>query len=123
MEMIIGQLRYFGASFLCGISLMFVYDFIEVFRCKVKHKKFARFLEDWLFWAIAAVLIFQMIFALNNGILRNFFVVSFMGGMFLYRMVAKKHVINGICAIISFVFRPCVWICEKITKIRKKNLK
>lgn len=123
MEMILGQLRYFGASFLCGIVLMFAYDFVEVFRCQVKHKKVAIFLEDWSFWAVAAVLIFQMIFALNHGIIRSFFIISFIGGMFGYRMVAKRYVIKGMCAVLAFLFRPCVWIRRKIAKNSKKNLK
>lgn len=123
MELIISQLRYFIASLLCGIIFMFGYDMLEVFRCKVKHGKIWIFTEDWLFWTVAAVLIFQMIFALNNGILRSFFVASFIGGMFAYRRVAKKHVVHGICAVLNVIFRPCVWILGKFSKMRKKNLK
>lgn len=123
MEMIIRQLWYFGASFLWGLVLMFLYDFLEVFRRKVKHGRIWLLVEDWLFWAVASILVFQMIFALNNGIIRSFFIVSFVAGMVLYRKVAKEHVINAILAVIAFVFRPYVWILEKIRKIRKKSLK
>ena len=37
MEMIQGQLMYVAASFVEGIFLMFLYDFIRAFRMKVKH--------------------------------------------------------------------------------------
>ncbi|MCH5252830.1 MAG: spore cortex biosynthesis protein YabQ [Lachnospiraceae bacterium] len=103
--------------------MMFFYDFLEVFRRKVKHAKAVRWLEDWLFWAVAAILVFQMIFALNNGILRSFFVVSFVVGMVGYKKMAKGHVIDAVCAIITWIFRPYVWILKKIKKKNKKTLK
>ena len=37
MEMIQGQLMYVAASFVEGVFLMFLYDFIRAFRMKVKH--------------------------------------------------------------------------------------
>ena len=81
------------------------------------------FLEDWIFWGIAAIFVFQMIFALNNGILRSFFVVAFLLGMIGYRKLVKNAVQKAIKAIIAFVCRPYVWICGKMRKLRKKNLK
>lgn len=123
MEMIIGQLQYFGASFLYGVLLMFVYDFVRVFRCKVRHPVAARLAEDWIFWLVAAIFVFQMIFALNNGIMRSFFVVSFVGGLVSYRKLMKDHLVHAILAVIHFIFRPYVWIRKKLGKIHKKPLK
>lgn len=123
MEMIVGQLRYFAASLLWGFALMFCYDLLEVFRCKVKHGKLWLLVEDWLFWTVAAVLVFQMIFALNNGIIRSFFVISFVIGMSVYRGLIKKRVVHGILAGISLIFRPYVWVLRKIREKRKKSLK
>ena len=123
MEMILGQLKYFGASFLWGVILMFGYDFILIFRRKVRHGAFWRTVEDWLFWAVAALLVFQMIFALNNGIIRSFFVASFAGGMFLYRKLMKEHFVSAVVAVLDFIFRPYVWISRKIRKICEKKRK
>lgn len=123
MEMIQGQLWYVASSFLWGVVLMFVYDFIEAFRIGFAHGKVLVMLEDWLFWSVASLLVFQMIFALNNGIIRSFFVIAFILGMFVYRKIAKKHVQRGIIAVFSFFFRPYVWILNKIRKKRKKSLK
>ena len=127
MEMIVGQLRYFGASFLWGVVLMFGYDFILVFRRKVRHGRVGRAVEDWLFWAVAALLVFQMIFTLNYGVIRSFFVASFIAGMVLYRKVVKDRFVRGAIACIDFVFRPYVWISGKIRNLwekrRKKNEK
>ena len=123
MEMITGQLQYVFASFLCGVFLMFVYDFVLVFRHIKKHGKISLLIEDWLFWAIAAIFVFQMIFALNNGILRSFFVMAFLFGMLLYRKVVEKRLQNGILSMLHLIIRPYVWIIGKIRKKRKKSLK
>ena len=120
MEMIIGQLRYFGASFLLGVLLMFLYDFLEIFRCKVRHGRVWLFVEDWLFWLVAAVFVFQLIFALNHGIIRSFFILSFIGGVSLYRGLVKRHFICGVLKVLDIVFRPYVWIRGKIRKKREK---
>lgn len=123
MEMIQGQLWYVGASFLWGVVLMFFYDFILVLRARFTHGRVLVLVEDWLFWAVASLLVFQMIFALNNGVIRSFFVVAFILGMFLYRKVAKCRVQKVISALFSFIFRPYVWILKKIRRIYKKSLK
>lgn len=123
MEMIIGQLRYFGASFIWGAALMFLYDFLEVFRCKVRHGRLWLLIEDWLFWLVAAIFVFQMIFTLNYGIIRSFFILSFIGGMGLYRVLVKRRLICGILSLIAFVLRPYVWIRGKIRKKKEKTEK
>lgn len=123
MELITGQLHYVIASFLCGVFLMFFYDFVLVFRQLKKHGKISLFIEDWLFWSMAAIFVFQMIFALNNGVLRNFFVIAFLLGMLLYRKTVKERLQRAILSMIHFIIRPYVWILKKIQKNRKKSLK
>lgn len=121
MEKIGGQLLYFGASFLWGLLLMCGYDLIEVFRHGVHHGKVAKFIEDWIFWLIAAVLVFQMIFTLNHGIIRNFFVFSFLSGMVLYRKVVKDRFVRFLLSLLRLIFRPYVWIRKKMRKKEKKT--
>ena len=123
MELIVGQSRYVLASFVWGAFLMFLYDFILVHRSRKKAGKIRMFIGDWIFWGISAVFVFQMIFELNNGILRSFFVVAFLLGMIGYRKLVKNVVQKVIKAIISFVCRPYVWIRRKIRNLRKKSLK
>lgn len=123
MELIIGQSWYVLASFLWGVFLMFLYDFILVFRGGKKVGKVRLFLEDWIFWGIASIFVFQMVFELNNGMIRSFFVIAFLLGMVGYRKLVKNVVQRAIKAVFSFISRPYVWISEKIKKIRKKSLK
>lgn len=123
MELIIGQSRYVLASFFWGAFLMLLYDFILVFRSRKKVGKVRLLVEDWTFWGIASIFVFQMVFELNNGILRSFFVIAFLLGMVGYRKLVKDFVQRVIQAVITFIFRPYVWISKKLGKIRKKSLK
>lgn len=90
MEMIQGQLMYVAASFVEGIFLMFLYDFIRAFRMKVKHGRVWILIEDWLFWLLAAFFVFPMIFTLNHGLLRSFFCNCFDFGRFFIPNFGKN---------------------------------
>lgn len=123
MELIVGQLKYVFASFFLGIFLMFLYDFLLAHRDIKKIGKILLFIEDWIFWGISAIFVFQMIFQLNNGILRSFFVIAFLLGMTGYRKVVGNTVQKAIKTVVTFVSRPYVWLKRKIKKIQKKFLK
>ncbi len=98
---------------------MFVYDgTLSVFRSFIRHGKIWMFVEDWVFWCVAALLVFQMIFDLGDGLIRGFFVFAFVSGMFLYKRLAKDRVTKGTVAVLKFVTRPLVW--ARIKKITKK---
>lgn len=102
---------------------MFLYDFILVHRGTKKIGKIRLLIQDWIFWGIAAIFVFQMIFALNNGILRSFFIIAFLLGMVGYRKLVKNAVQRVIKAIVAFLCRPYVWIRKKAGKKREKSLK
>lgn len=114
---------YVAASFVEGVFLMFLYDFIRAFRMKVKHGRVWILIEDWLFWLLAAFFVFPMIFTLNHGLIRSFFVIALTLGVFLYRTLVKTHVQRAIYGFFRLIFRPYVWILKKIKGIRKKHLK
>lgn len=123
MEMIHGQLMYVAASFLSGLILMAVYDGIRAFRRLVRHGRCARFVEDWLFWAVSAVVVFQMIFALNNGILRSFFVLASAGGMLLWRKLAGDHIVRAITAVVRLIVRPFARVRMWLRKSKTDSIK
>lgn len=123
MELIRGQLMYVAASFLSGLILMAVYDGIRAFRRLVKHSLAARFVEDWLFWAVSAVVVFQMIFALSNGVLRSFFVLACAGGMMLWRAIAGDHVVRALTAVVRFISKPFAWIRMHLRKRKTDSIK
>lgn len=82
MEMIQGQLMYVAASFVEGVFIMFLYDFIRAFRMKVKHGRVWILIEDWLFWLLAAFFVFPMIFTAQSRFDPQFFCNCFDFGCF-----------------------------------------
>lgn len=123
MEMLIGQLRYAAASFLYGAALMLVYDLIRILRSFVKHNLVAKWAEDWGFWVAASVVVFRMIFALNFGIMRTFFVLAFFFGMWIYRRLAGDRPVKAGRKFFHILFLPITKIRQKVGKTNKKSLK
>lgn len=122
MEMISTQLQYFLASFLYGIFLFFLYDWLRIFRKIVPHARVADAIEDILFWLAASIFVFQMIFNKNNGILRVFFIVAFGAGMYAYRILAEDRFVEIMEKAIRWLMRPFQWAGKKMTQISKKIL-
>ena len=90
MEMIQGQLMYVAASFVEGIFLMFLYDFIRAFRMKVKHGRVWILIEDWLFWLLAAFLCIPHDFYAQSRIAPQFFCNCFDFGRFFIPNFGKN---------------------------------
>ena len=122
---VLGQLWYGIAGFCAGILVRFFYDVIHgLWR---KRTRTACFIRDWCFWLAAGVFVFDVIFRMNQGILRSFFLVLFGGGMILYKKTAgdvvERIVLrlwNGLC---GMILRPYVWIRGKIGEKGKKKAK
>lgn len=84
METIMQEGRFFLLSLLTGIVLLFLYDFFRILRLLVPHKKWLVFWEDYLFWLLAGVGVFVMIYQVNNGTIRGFSLLAILLGMLLY---------------------------------------
>ena len=77
MAKVLGQLWYGIAGFCAGILVRFFYDVIHgLWR---KRTRTACFIRDWCFWLAAGVFVFDVIFRMNQGILRSFFLVWIRG--------------------------------------------
>lgn len=125
MEKVLSQLWYGAAGLFAGILVRFSYDVIQAFwRKKTKP---ACFVRDWCFWLAAGIFVFDVVFHMNQGILRSYFLILFGGGMVLYKKTAgdvvERFILrlwNGFCRIFS---RPYVWIRAKTGKKGKKKAK
>ena len=74
-------------------------------------------------WAVSAVVVFQMIFALNNGILRSFFVLASAGGMLLWRTLAGDHIVRVITAVVRLIVRPFARVRMWLRKSKTDSIK
>lgn len=138
MEEIYQEGRFFLASLLSGITILFLYDFLRIFRCVLPHKKWVVFWEDYFFWVLSGFFVFLMVYQVNKGSVRSFALFGMALGMCAYhlgpstawvRLVSRaiKRVLRIIKRVYTFLKKPFVFVSkkkkEKICKILEKKRK
>lgn len=92
-------------SFLLGVFITFFYDLFRVFRRVVRHGIFWISLEDLVFWVMASVGIFYLLYYENNGAFRWFAVFGAGAGMVLYKKTLSEPLVKWTAKGINRVFR------------------
>lgn len=92
-DFILAEVNFFLVSFLYGALLFFAYDILVIFRNIIRHARFVMAIEDIGFWITAGILIFCMMYFVNNGVIRYYAVISVLLGMKLYQIILGKHVV------------------------------
>ncbi|MBP3703850.1 MAG: spore cortex biosynthesis protein YabQ [Lachnospiraceae bacterium] len=123
MDLILQQMQYFLASFLWGVLLFFLYDLLRIFRKLIHHGLAAVLLEDIIFWVISSVFVFRMVFEENNGTLRLFFILAFVGGMYAYFLLAGNRFSSWIAKWIHNILWPIGRGVKKVMRNVKNLLK
>ena len=133
MEEIYQEGRFFLASLLSGIAILFLYDFLRIFRCVFIHKKWMIFWEDYFFWVLSGFFVFLMVYQVNKGSVRSFALFGMALGMGMYhlgpstawvRLVSRmlKRVICFFKQICNFISSPFVFLLKKWRKKKKKEM-
>lgn len=135
------QLTIFGWAVLYGVIIGLVYDFVRIFRRIVPHARVFIGLEDFFFWMIAGLFIFNYIFNINQGVMRGFIFVGISLGCLLYLMTVSKLIIRYVTkllfSLIKFIkmilkimftplgilLKPIKFFSKKTTKGLKKSEK
>ena len=106
------ELVFLLISFALGEGLVMLYDVFRIFRKVVPHGVIWISVEDVLYWIMAALLIFGMIFQENDGLIRGFAIGGILLGMLFF-----NHFVS------PFLIRSISGILKKILEILKKGLK
>lgn len=117
-EMIVSEAHFYLSSFLWGMALVAMYDVFRIFRRIVRHKKLLLAIEDFIFWIVAACLVFRMIYQYNNGTIRFPGMVILFAGMILYHYAISNpfvHFLN------KRIILPIKKMIRKIHKVLKKG--
>lgn len=93
-QFILAEVNFFLTSFLFGALLFLAYDILVILRNIIRHAKFVMAIEDIGFWTTAGILIFFMMYNLNDGIIRYYAIISIILGMRLYQTILSKHIIH-----------------------------
>lgn len=106
------ELVFLLISFALGEGLVMLYDVFRIFRKVVPHGVIWISVEDVLYWIVAALLIFGMIFQENDGLIRGFAIGGILLGMLFFNYFVSPFLIRSISGIL-----------KKILEILKKGLK
>lgn len=112
---VIFQGQLFGAALVWGGGLMFAYDCIRLLRLFVTHRRAVQAVEEILFWIVASMVIYGLIYRYNSGAVRNYVVFGMAAGMIFYRICLSPWFIKAAC----FILRPV----QKLFRTLKTFLK
>ncbi len=104
---------FFIASLLAGVAVAFIYDLLRVSRRILGPGDGIVNLEDILFLAVAAVVMFTAAYIKNSGEVRWQGFIGFGGGAVLYAVLVKNRFLDVSTLIIKWL----VNVAEKIIKI------
>lgn len=114
------EVKLFLASIVWGIILVVLYDGLRIIRRVIKHNRFIAAIGDIIYWSVSAILIFRMMYRINDGGIRGFAIMGMLLGMVLYHysvsdflvyMIAKG-IYKGesiIVKVFKFIMKPFIW--------------
>ena len=108
------ELYFFLTSILWGGIVLLAYDVLRILRRLIKHDTFFIAIEDLIFWVIASLFIFAMIYHRNNGIIRGFSVMGMLLGGILYHFSVSELLVNLIAKLIRVLLSPIMMALKKI---------
>lgn len=91
---IVRQGQLFVMAVLLGAGLLFLYDFLRIFRRILRHNAVGIAVEDILFWLFGALWMFGFMYRYNEGIIRGFLVFGAAVGMILYSILISRYVVR-----------------------------
>lgn len=128
------ELQFFGLAVLRGGLILILYDLIRIIRRIVPHGVLAIAVEDVLYWAGTALLIFQLLYRENDGAVRGYALFAIAAGMFLYHQTVSNRIVEYTSGILNwflgfflkpvrFLYRKVVQVLKVAVRFYKKKLK
>ncbi len=114
--------------------ILIIYDLLRIFRRVVPHGVCAVALEDVLYWAGTALLIFQLLYRENDGAVRGYALFAVAVGMLFYHQTVSGWLVEHIAGILNWCFgillkpfrivwKKVVQVCRMAVRFYKKKLK
>lgn len=131
---ILKELQFFGLAVIRGVLILIIYDLLRIFRRVVPHGVCAVALEDVLYWAGTALLIFQLLYRENDGAVRGYALFAVAVGMLFYHQTVSGWLVEHIAGILNWCFgillkpfrivwKKVVQVCRMAVRFYKKKLK
>lgn len=113
------ELQFFLTSILWGVILLMAYDVLRIFRRIIKHDAFFIAIEDLVFWVVASLFIFAMIYRMNNGIIRGFSIMGMLLGGVLYHFAFSELLVKSVAKLIRVLLSPAAMVLHQIKRFFK----
>ncbi len=88
------QAYIFFCSILGGMLIAFIFDLFRIKRKAVETGNLLTYIEDLLYWIIAALVMFAVVYLANEGELRGYIFLGFVMGAALYILLLSRLVIK-----------------------------
>lgn len=123
-EFILSEVNFFLASFVWGIILFFAYDVLRILRNVFRHGKAVIAIEDIGFWIASGILIFRMMYRMNNGTIRWYAIIAIVASMKLYQILASHYIVSFGSDVLLFI-KKCIirifhWVAAPFLYVYKQ---
>lgn len=106
------QAHVFLCSVLGGILIAFIYDAFRIRRRAVKSGSIIIYVEDLIYWIIAAIVMFGVVYYSNEGEIRGYIFIGAVIGVVLYVLLLSKFIMAAalfILKVLSSIMK-FVWV-------------
>lgn len=112
-------------ALLCGMVIAVIYDILRIYRNVIPHLNILIGIEDFIFWNLAGIYVFAVMFGKNDGVVRGFFFVGTIIGAYIYKKsvgeLLVKYSSKGINFIINIILKkPINKVIMIIRKLKEK---
>lgn len=87
---LVEELLVFKDALLLGIAMVIVYDILRLFRRILPHGIVWVSIEDILYWLVAGIMIFLLLYYRNDGEFRFYIVFGIAGGALFYYLLCGR---------------------------------
>lgn len=85
--------------------MAFIYDVFRIKRKAIKTNNLVIYIEDFVYWVIAALIMFAVIYFSNEGEIRGYIFIGTLIGVVLYILVFSKFVMKSSMHVIRAVYK------------------
>jgi len=114
------QAYVFLCTIIGGMAIALVYDFFRILRKAVRTSGTVTYVQDLLYWLIAAAIMFITVYYSNDGQLRAYLFAGAITGAILYALLFSNMVMRSslfIIKIVSKAVKAAVFIATYPAKL------
>jgi len=95
-----------------GMLIAFIYDLFRVKRKTIRTKTLGVVIEDFLFWILAALVMFSVVYYSNEGEVRGYIFIGTIIGAVLYALLLSRVIMKFFFAVIFLLKKifGAIWL-------------